>query len=67
MAISKGFKPENFESKDSLKLSFNSILGLCSKFSECKSILEILALSQTNFVDSIDSGNFTVRSSLSLI
>ena len=70
--LSKGCKPDNFESHNSLKLSFTNICGLPSKFVECKSFLEsnfpdILALSETNLNDSIDSGNFSVRGYLLLI
>ena len=58
--------------KKSLKLSFTNIEGLCSNFVDCESFLEsnspdILALCETNFDDSIDSGNFSVRSYLLLI
>ena len=70
--LSKGCKPDNFESHNSLKLSFTNICGLSSNFVECKSFLEsnfpdILALSETNLNDSIDSGNFSVRGYLLLI
>ena len=63
MAISKGCKPDNFESHNSLKLSFTNIRGLCSNFIDCESFLEsnspdILALCETNLVDSTDSGNY---------
>ena len=61
-------KQDNFESHNSLKLSW----GLCSNFVDCKSSLEsnspdILALCQTNLDGSIDSGNFSVRGNLPLI
>ena len=61
--LSKECKPDNFESHNSLKLSFTNIQGLCSKFVDSKSFLEsnsaaILALCETNLDDSIDSGNF---------
>ena len=57
--ISKGYKLDNFESHNSLKLSFTNIRGLCSNFVECKSFLEssspeILALCETNLDDSIN-------------
>ena len=70
--LSKGCKPDNFESHNSLKLSFTNIWGLCSDFVNCKSFLEsncpdILALCETNLDDSIDSGNFSVRGYLPLI
>ena len=73
MAISsKGCKPDNFESQNSLKLSFVNIRGLCSNFVECESFLEsnspdILALCETNLDDSIDSGSFCVTGYLLLI
>ena len=70
--ISKIHKPDNFESYSSLKLSFTSILGLCSNFVECESFVksnppDILALCEINLDDSIDSGNFSVRGYLPLI
>ena len=70
--LSKACKPDNFESHNSLKLSFKNIRGLCSNFVDCESFLEsnspdILALCETNLDDSIDSGNFFVRSYLLLI
>ena len=72
MAISKACKPDNFESHNSLKLSFTNIRGLRSNFVNCESFLEsnspdILALCETNLDDSIDSGNFSVRDYLLLI
>ena len=62
-------KPDNFESHNSLKLSFR---GLRSNFVDCESFLgsnspDILALCETNLDDSIDSGNFSVRGYLPLI
>ena len=70
--LSKACKPDNFESHNSLKLSFTNIRGLRSNFVDCESFLEsnsldILALCETNLDDSIDSGNFSVRSYLPLI
>ena len=70
--LSKACKPDNFESHNSLKLSFTNIWGLCSNFVDCESFLEsnspdILALYETNLDDSIDSGNFSVRGCLPLI
>ena len=70
--LSKTCKPDNFESHNSLKLSFTNIRGLRSDFVDCESFLEsnsldILALSETNLDDSIDSGNFSVRGYLPLI
>ena len=73
MAIfSKVCKPDNFESHNSLKLSFTNIRGLRSNFVDCESFLEsnspdILALCETNLGDSIDSGSFSVRGYLPLI
>ena len=59
--LSKGCKPDNFESHNSLKLSFMNIQGLLSNFVECKSFFEsnsrdIVALCETNVDDSIDLG-----------
>ena len=70
--LSKGCKPGNFESHNSLKLSFTNIRGLYSNFVECESFLEsnspdILALCETNMDSSIDSGNFSVMGYLPLI
>ena len=64
--LSKVYKPDNFESHNSLKLSFTNTRGLRSNFADCESYLEsncpdILALCETNRDDSIDSGNFSVR------
>ena len=58
--LSKGWKPHNFESCNSLKLSFRNIQDLCLNFVECQSFLEsnppdILALCQTTLDDSNDS------------
>ena len=69
---SKACKPDNFELRNSLKLSFANIRGLRSNFVDCESFLEsnspeILALCETNLDESIDSGNFCVRGYLSLI
>ena len=69
--LSKACKPDNFESHNSLKLSFTNILGLRSNFVDCESFLEsnfpdILALCETNLDDSTDSGNFSVRGYLPL-
>ena len=70
--LSKAFKPDNFESHNSLKLSFTNIRGLCSNFVDCESFLEsnssdVLALCEINLDDSINSGNFSVRGYLPLI
>ena len=64
--LSKACKSDNFESHNSLKLSFTNIRGLHSNFVDCESFLEsncpdILALCETSLDDSIDSGNFSVR------
>ena len=69
--LSKGCKPDNFEPKNSLKLSVTNFQGLRSNSIECESFLEsnspdILALCETNFDDSIDSGNFSLRGYLPL-
>ena len=55
--LSKACKPDNFESHNSLKLSFTNIWGLRLNFVDCKSFLEsnspdILALCETNLDDS---------------
>ena len=70
--LSKGCKPDNFESHNSLELGFMNIRGPCLDFVECESFLEsdspeILALCATNLDDSVDSGNFSVRGYLLLI
>ena len=70
--LSKACKPDNYESHNSLKLSFTNIRGLCSNFVNCESFVEsnspdILALCETNLDDSIDSGNFSVRGYLPFI
>ena len=51
--LSKTCKPDNFESHNSLKLSFTNIRGLRWNFVDCESFLEsnsldILAVSETN-------------------
>ena len=38
--LSKACKPDNFESHNSLKLSFMNIRGLRSNFVDCESFLE---------------------------
>ena len=70
--LSEACKPDNFESRNSLKLSFTNIRGFRSNFVDCESFLEsnspdILALCETNLDDSIDSDNFSVRGYLPLI
>ena len=70
--LSKAWKPNNFESHNSLKLSFMNIWGLCSNLVDCESFLEsnspdILALCETNLDGSIHSGNLCGRGYLPLI
>ena len=70
--VSKECKPDHFERHNSLKLSFMNIQGLYSNFVECESFPElnspdILALCETNFDDSVDSGSFSVRGYLPFI
>ena len=68
--IIKRCKPDNFELRNSLKLSFTNILR--SNFVDCEFFLEsnsldTLALCETNLDDSIDSGYFSVRGCFPLI
>ena len=70
--LSKACKPDNFQSHNSLKLSFTNVGGLRSNSVDCESFLEsnssdILALCETILNYSIDSGNFSVRGYLPLI
>ena len=70
--LSKGCKPDNFESHKSVKPNFTNIRGLRLNFVECECFLElnfpdILALCKTNLDDSIDSGNFFATGDLLLI
>ena len=70
--LSKAGKPDNFQSHNSLKLSFTNIRGLRSNFVDCESFLQsnspdILALCEINLDDSINSGNFSVKGYLLLI
>ena len=72
--LSKGYKPDNFESHNSLKLGFTNTWDPHSNFVECEPFFEskspspdILALYETNLDDSVDSGNFSVRVYLPLI
>ena len=46
--LSKGCKPNNFESHNSLKLSFTKIQGLSWDFVDCESFLELKGLSSFN-------------------
>ena len=71
--LSKGCRPDNFESHSSLKLSFTIIwtfisilLNVNLSFLESNSP-DILALCETKLDDSIDSGNFSVTGYLPLI
>ena len=69
--LSKGCKPDNFESHNSLKLSFTNIRGLYSNFVDCECFIElnspgIFALYETNGDDSTDSGELSVRGYLCL-
>ena len=70
--LSKACKPDNFELQNSLKLNVMNIQDLRSNIVDCKSFFEsnspdILAPSETNLDDPIDSGNVSVRSYLPLI
>ena len=70
--LSKACKPDNFELRNSLKLSFTNIQGIRLNFVDCESFLEsnspdILALCESNLDDSIDSVNFSVRGYLPLV
>ena len=56
--LSKGCKLDNFESQNSLKISFTNIRGHCSNFIEYESFPEsnshdILSLCETNLNDSL--------------
>ena len=56
--LSKGCKPDNFESNNSIKFKFTNICGLCLNFVEYESFIEpscsdILALCKTNLDDLI--------------
>ena len=70
--LSETCKPDNFESQNSLKLSFTNIWCICSNFVDCESFLEsnfldILALCETNLDGSTDSANFSLGCYLPLI
>ena len=70
--LSKACKPDNFELRNSLNLSFMNIRGPRLNVVDCESFLEsnspdILALCETNLDNSIDSGNFFMRGYLPLI
>ena len=70
--LSKACKPDNFESHNSLKLSFTNIRGLRLNFIDCEPYLgsnspDILALFETILDDSVNSDDFSVRGYLPLI
>ena len=70
--LSRACKPDNFESHNSLKLSFTNIWGLCSNFVDCEFFFksdspDIPVLCEATLDNSIDSGNFPVRGYLPLI
>ena len=57
---------DNFESHNSLKLSFTNIRGLCSNFVDHELFIElnspdIIAPCETNLDESIDCDNFSLR------
>ena len=69
--LSKGCKPDNFESHKSLKLSFRNVRGLYLSLNQTL-LTFLLYVRQTwmtwfNQVKSIDSSNFSVRGYLPLI
>ena len=69
--LTKAYKPDNFETHNSLKLSFMNIWGLFSNFVNYESFVEtsspdILALCETNLDDSTDF-SFSVRGYVPLI
>ena len=70
--LSKACKPDNFESHNSLKLSFTNTRGLRLNFVDWESYLgsnspDILALFKTVLDDSVNSGDFSERGYLRLI
>ena len=70
--LSKACKPDDFESHESLKLSFTNVRGLRLNFFDCESYLgshspDVLALSETILDDPVNSGDFSVRGYLPLI
>ena len=70
--LSKACKPDNFESHNSLKLTFTNIRGLRLNFIDCEPYLgsnspDILALFETILDDSVNSDDFSVRGYLPLI
>ena len=57
---------DNFESHNSLELSFTNIRGLCSNFVDHELFIElnspdIIAPCETNLDESIDCDNFSLR------
>ena len=70
--LSKGCKPNNFESHNSLKFSFTDVWSHCFIFVDWESFLKLdspntLPICKANLDDSINSGNFPVRVYLRLI
>ena len=70
--LPKACKADNFESHNSLKLSFTNIRGLRLNFVDCEPFLgsnspDILALYETILDDSVNSDDFSVRGYLPLI
>ena len=65
--LSKACKPDNFESHNSLQLSFTNIRGLRSNFVVNLSLNQTLLTFLLCVYDSIDSSNFSVRGYLPLI
>ena len=70
--LSKACKPDNFESHNSLNLSFTNTRGLRLNFVDWESYLgsnspDILALFETVLDDSVNSGDFSERGYLPLI
>ena len=70
--LSKACKADNFESHNSLKLSFTNIWGLRLNFVDCEPFLgsnspDILGLFETVLDDSVNSDDFSVRGYLPLI
>ena len=60
--LSRGCKPNNFESHKSPKCSYSNTQGCHLNFAECESfLLTFLLLCETNLDDTSDSGNFSVR------
>ena len=51
VVLSKGYKPDNFESHNSLKLSFTNMWGICLNFVECESSLNVPPLTFLLYVN----------------